>query len=112
MPYITVIGQGTFEVEPGKKLVLALEDHGVNILHRCGGKAKCTTCRVEVLAGDFLEVTSNEKNAFVAKGLNDDQLFDDCLRLSCQINVIKDITVRPIMTVENSGLAAGPRPSD
>ncbi|MFF2445720.1 2Fe-2S iron-sulfur cluster-binding protein [Neobacillus sp. NPDC058068] len=111
MPYITVFGQGTFEVAMGKKLVLALEDNGVNILHRCGGKAKCTTCRVEVLAGDYQEITSNEKNAFAAKGLND-QLIDDYLRLSCQIIVNGDITVRPIMTVENSSLAAGPRPSE
>ncbi|MGN7403376.1 2Fe-2S iron-sulfur cluster-binding protein [Cytobacillus praedii] len=111
MPFITVIGQGTFEVETGEKLVLALEDNGVNILHRCGGKAKCTTCRVEVMSGDYLEVTSNEKKAFEAKGLND-QLFDDYLRLSCQIFVNGDITVRPIMTVENSGLTVGPRPSD
>lgn len=61
MPYVTVFDQGTFEVEMGKKLVLALEDNDINILHRCGGKAKCTTCRVEILAGDFFEVTHKEK---------------------------------------------------
>ncbi len=46
--------QGTvaFEAEEGRKLVLALEDNGVDILHRCGGNAKCTTCRVEILMGD------------------------------------------------------------
>ncbi|KAB7704383.1 2Fe-2S iron-sulfur cluster binding domain-containing protein [Bacillus aerolatus] len=106
MPNVTVFGQGTFEVENGKKLVLALEDNGVNILHRCGGKAKCTTCRVEVLAGDFFEVTNKKKKAFAEKGI------EDHLRLSCQIFVNGDITVRPIMTVETSGLDAGPRPAD
>ena len=39
-------------------------------------------------------------------------LIDDCLRLSCQILVNGDITVRPIMTVENTGKTAGPRPAD
>lgn len=111
MPKITVTGQGTFEVENGKKLVLALEDNGVNILHRCGGRAKCTTCRVEVLAGNYLEITNKEKVAFANKGL-EDHFIDDCLRLSCQIFVNGDITVRPIMTVENTDLAAGPRPAD
>ena len=111
MPYVTVFGGGTFEVEMGKKLVLALEDNDVNILHRCGGKAICTTCRVEVMAGDFLEVTNKEKTAFANKGI-DDQLYEDYLRLSCQILVNGDITVRPIMTVENTGKAAGPRPAD
>ncbi|MET3317662.1 UNVERIFIED_ORG: ferredoxin [Peribacillus simplex] len=106
MPYITVFNQGTFEVEMGKKLVLALEDNDINILHRCGGKAKCTTCRVEILAGDFCEVTHKEKMAFEEKGM------EDHLRLSCQIFVNGDITIRPIMTVENSRIDAGPRPAD
>ncbi|MCG7335634.1 (2Fe-2S)-binding protein [Sporosarcina sp. ACRSM] len=111
MPYITVCGGETFEVDMGTKLVLALEDNGVNILHRCGGNAICTTCRVEVLAGDYLDITNKEKKAFENKGI-DDQLFDDCLRLSCQILVNGDITVRPILTVENTGKTVGPRPAD
>lgn len=111
MPYVTVVGGDTFEVKMGKKLVLALEDNGVNILHRCGGNAICTTCRVEVLAGDYAEVTHKEKHAFANKGI-DDLLIDDCLRLSCQIRVKGDITVRPIMTVENTGKPVGPRPVD
>ena len=111
MNVVTVFDGESFEVEKGKKLVLALEDNGVNILHRCGGNAKCTTCRVEILAGDYLEVTNKEKKAFENKGI-DNLLYDDCLRLSCQIIVNGDITVRPIMTVENTGKAAGPRPAD
>lgn len=105
MPKIIVLGHGTFEVESGKKLVLALEDNGVNILHRCGGKAKCTTCRVEVLEGDCFDLTKVERNAFFEKGL-----VDDYLRLSCQIRVNSDLTIRPVMTKQNSGLDPGPRP--
>ncbi|MFC3883932.1 2Fe-2S iron-sulfur cluster-binding protein [Bacillus songklensis] len=104
MPNVTVPGRGTFEVENGTKLVLALEDNGVDILHRCGGKAKCTTCRVEVLAGEFCDITNAEKNAFSQKGI------EDHLRLSCQIRVSGDVAVRPIMTVASSGMDAGPRP--
>src|SRR5579875_2960638 len=52
MPTVTVEGEKSFEVEPGKKLVLAIEDAGIDILHRCGGNAKCTTCRVQVVHGD------------------------------------------------------------
>lgn len=106
MPKLTVEGTGTFDVEEGTKLVLALEDNGVHILHRCGGKARCTTCRIEVIAGDFCEVTNDEKQAITEKGI------EDHLRLSCQMRVHKDITVRPILTVENSGLDAGPRPAE
>lgn len=106
MPKITVPGKGTFEVEAGKKLVLALEDNGVNILHRCGGKAKCTTCRVEILGGDFCEPGKIEKAAFAEKGV------EDYLRLSCQVYINADMTVRPVLTVETSGMDAGPRPAE
>lgn len=104
MPYVNVLGHGIFEVKKGRKLVLALEDNGVNILHQCGGKGKCTTCRVEVLAGEFCDLTNIERNAFSEK------LVEDHLRLSCQICVNEDVTIRPILTVENSGMDVGPRP--
>jgi len=107
MPKITVFGSGTFEVETGKKLVLALEDNGTAILHRCGGKAKCTTCRVEILEGDFDDLTNIEKTAFDNKGL-----VEDNIRLSCQVRVNGNMTVRPIMTAENSGMDPGPRPAE
>ncbi|WP_322552672.1 2Fe-2S iron-sulfur cluster-binding protein (plasmid) [Priestia megaterium] len=106
MPKVTVIGQGTFEVEKGKKLVLALEDNGIHILHRCGGKAKCATCRVEVLEGEFCDLANVEKNAFSENSI------EDHLRLSCQIRVNEDVTIRPILTVENSGMDVGPKPSE
>ena len=69
MPYVTVFGGETFEVEMGKKLVLALEDNSINILHRCGGNAICTTCRVEILAGNYLEVNKKEKKPLRIKEL-------------------------------------------
>lgn len=37
---------------------------------------------------------------------------EDHLRLSCQMRVHKDIVVRPVLTVESSGLDAGPRPAE
>ncbi|HAX24196.1 MAG TPA: (2Fe-2S)-binding protein, partial [Chloroflexi bacterium] len=61
MPTITAEGIATFEATPGRRLVLELMDNGVDVLHRCGGLAKCTTCRVEVLDGDSGEMTEREK---------------------------------------------------
>ncbi|WP_270182079.1 2Fe-2S iron-sulfur cluster-binding protein [Alkalihalobacillus sp. CinArs1] len=105
MAKVTVPDYGTFDVEEGTKLTLALEDNDVHILHRCGGKAKCTTCRVEVLDGDFGELTDIEKEAFKRKGVEEN------LRLSCQVRVNGDCEVKPAMTIESSGLDdPGPRP--
>ena len=104
MVKVTVPEHGTFEVEKGTKLVLALEDNGVDILHRCGGKAKCTTCRVKLIDGELGPLTDIEKEAFAAKGL------DESLRLSCQVRLDGDVTVEPKMTATTSGLDAGPTP--
>lgn len=97
MSTLTVEGVGSFEVPAGKRLVLALtEDAGVDQLHACGGNARCTTCRVEFVAGEPEQITVAEKNLLAAKGLSG-------IRLSCQIAVENDMTVRVISRFEGSG---------
>ena len=67
MPTVTVDGEKSFEVEAGKKLVLAIEDAGLDIMHRCGGNARCTTCRVVVLAGDVPPMEPLEQERLAPK---------------------------------------------
>ena len=70
MPKLTVDGVGTFDVPAGKRLVLALEDEAkIDQLHACGGNARCTTCRVEFVAGEPDQMTVAEKNVLAARGL-------------------------------------------
>jgi ferredoxin len=98
-------GAQAFDADEGRKLVLAIEDAGIDILHRCGGNAKCTTCRVEVLAGDPGEIGDAERNRLAMEaGLAEN------VRLSCQVRVIDDLTVRVINQASVKGIDAGPRP--
>ena len=61
MPKLTVEGYGTVDVADGKRLVLAIEqDAKVDILHACGGNARCTTCRVEFIDGEPATHTAAE----------------------------------------------------
>ena len=62
MPKLTIDGRGEFEVPQGTRLVNALEDHGGEPLHRCGGYARCTTCRVEFLTGETWENSGSPVN--------------------------------------------------
>ena len=107
MPKLTVEGVGAFDVPAGKRLVLALEDEaGVDQLHACGGNARCTTCRVEFVAGEPDQMTAAEKAVLAAKGLSG-------VRLSCQIPCDHDMTVRAISRLAGSGRPdAGKRPAD
>ena len=103
----TAAGAQTLEAQEGRKLVLALEDGGIDILHRCGGNAKCTTCRVEVLAGDAGEMGDAERERLAREtGLAEN------IRLSCQVRVRGDLTVRVIRQESTDGIPAGPRPAE
>lgn len=107
MPQLTVEGYGTFEVPMGKRLVLAIEkDAGVDILHACGGFARCTTCRVEFIGGEPAAMTAAEKDRLAARGLSG-------LRLSCQILCDHDMAVRAVSRLAGSGRPdSGPTPQD
>src|SRR5438270_9719067 len=105
MPKLTVEGAGEFNVPQGKRLVLALEDEAkIDQLHACGGNARCTTCRVQFVAGEPDRMTEAEKSVLAARGLTG-------VRLSCQILCDHDMTVRAISRLAGSGRPnAGNRP--
>ena len=97
MPKLTVEGFTTVDVEEGKRLVNAIEqDAQVDILHACGGNARCTTCRVEFIDGEPGRMTQAEKMKMEEKGLTG-------VRLACQIVCDHDMTVRAISRLEGSG---------
>lgn len=97
MPKLTVTDVGTFDVPAGKRLVLALrEEAGTDQLHACGGKARCTTCRVQFVSGEPETMTVAEKDVLTAKGVSG-------VRLSCQILCDHDMEVKVISRLEGSG---------
>lgn len=106
MPKLTVEGFPTVDVETGKRLVLAIEqDAQVDVLHACGGNARCTTCRVEFVDGEPDRTTAAEQQVLAARGVTG-------VRLSCQIVCDHDMTVRAISRLTGSGRPdPGPTPA-
>ena len=96
MPSLTVEGFSTVNVADGTRLVNAIEGAGVDILHACGGNARCATCRVQFVSGEPQKMTIAERTKLDEKGLSG-------VRLSCQITVDGDMTVRAISRLEGSG---------
>jgi len=97
MPKLTVEGFPAVDVVEGKRLVNAIEqDAGVDILHACGGNARCTTCRIEFVSGEPSRRTKAETLKLEEKGLSG-------VRLSCQIVCDHDMTVRAISRFGGSG---------
>jgi ferredoxin len=106
MAKLTVEGFEPVEVVSGKRLVLAIEqDAKVDVLHACGGNARCTTCRVEFIDGEPEMMTVAERQVLTAKGVTG-------VRLSCQIVCDHDITVRAVSRLTGSGRPdPGPTPA-
>ena len=92
---ITVAGYDPFEVESGTKLVKAIENSGIDISHRCGGNARCTTCRVK-FNSEEPPMGDTEKDC-----LEEDGVLGE-FRLSCQIRVEQDMDVEVLMPVSTA----------
>lgn len=107
MPNVTVDGK-SIEVPAGKRLVLAIKEAGVNIGHRCGGNAKCTTCRVVFESGEPDAMTKAEKEKLADADLA------GTARLSCQIACQADMVMNSVMTLDNmeDWTDTGPQPKD
>ena len=108
MATITVEGEDTaIECAEGRRLVLCIEDSGIDILHRCGGNARCTTCRVQILDGEPSPMTDAE-----TERLSRVQDPPENMRLSCQIQVRGDLTVRVLRRLRDNPEMSdpGPRP--
>jgi ferredoxin len=104
MPKLTVDGR-TSEVAEGQRLVLAIESSGVPIGHRCGGFARCTTCRVVFESGEPDTMTKAEYAILSTRDLLGKA------RLSCQIVCDHDVAVRALMTKDNQEWdTTGPAP--
>ena len=104
MPRITTPDQ-SFDVDEGTRLVTALADNGADVSHRCGGFARCTTCRVSFSDGEPAEMTRAE-----FEKLGDDR---SEYRLSCQVTCDRDMAVEVLMkSGEMDWDGPGPEPED
>lgn len=97
---LTVEGFGSYQVPEGKKLVLALEENGVDVSHRCGGNARCTTCRVKFLSE---EPPMQQKEH---DSLEEDGELGN-FRLSCQSRMDRNMHVQVLMLCSQEGWDPG-----
>lgn len=108
MPIIHVENERPIQAPHGRRLVLALEDASIDVLHRCGGYGRCTSCRVEVLAGNAGPRTEREIDRLALE-----PELPPNTRLSCQVLVQGDLTLRVPLRLSTSNMPdAGPRPKD
>jgi class 3 adenylate cyclase/nitrite reductase/ring-hydroxylating ferredoxin subunit len=97
MAKITSLPDGVeFDAHEGESLLEAALRAELPLTHACGGRAKCSTCRVWVLAGlDRCPPRTDAEQALAARlGLGDE------VRLACQLRPCGDVRVRRLVIDE------------
>jgi adenylate cyclase len=81
------------DAREGQTILEISLENGISHIHACGGRAKCSTCRVIVLEGlSHLGPRTNEEMKLAEiKGLEEN------IRLACQTKVYGDISVRRLV---------------
>jgi class 3 adenylate cyclase/nitrite reductase/ring-hydroxylating ferredoxin subunit len=85
-----------FDTDEGETLLDAALRAELPLTHACGGRAKCSTCRVWVLAGlDGCPARTDAERALAERlGLGDE------VRLACQLRPVADLRVRRLVIDE------------
>ena len=96
----------TLQVDSGTTILRAAHGAGVEITATCGGRGRCTSCRVKFVAGLIPPPTVMDELQL------GDELVRDGYRLSCQCAVSGPVTVRIAPPVDEQSfqiLGAAPR---
>lgn len=90
---VDFVGDRLVKVKPGATLLEIARAHAVPQAAVCGGKARCTTCRVRVVAGleNLPQPGQAEANALARIGA------PEGVRLACQVRPRGDVSVRPLV---------------
>lgn len=93
MPRVTFIHSDgkSGEVPQNISLLEAAKQLGFSLNHDCGGNASCSTCLVDVIAGEghLSEIDFEEQDL-----LDREALTEPYHRLSCQAKVLGDVIVQ------------------
>jgi len=97
-PLLTHVSGRTVPLLPGATVLETLREHGIPHAAVCGGRGRCTTCRVLVTKGlDALP----EPEALEARALARIAATPG-MRLACQIRPIADIAITPLLAADAS----------
>ena len=86
-------GGRTIPVSRGYSVLDASREGNIPHASSCGGKGRCTTCRVKILS----ELTNIPKPNEVEKQVIDRLGFESNIRLACQLRPLSDIKVLPLV---------------
>jgi adenylate cyclase len=94
MPRVTYFHEITLEDVPeGQTLLDVSIRHRIPHLYQCGGRARCTTCRVQILDG----LSNVSSRSSVEQKVASQRGWDDFTRLACQTRVQGNVVIRRLL---------------
>ena len=104
MPTIEFLSDDKYiEVEQGESILQASLRAGIAHTHVCGGKARCTTCRIILLDGDEVKLSPPYAKEIE---LADKFCFTPNIRLTCQAHVIDNIDLTMMLMSDEGKVAS------
>jgi adenylate cyclase len=96
----------TVEVPPGTSILEASRIGGIPHASVCGGRGRCSTCRIHVLAGfEHLPPPDESERQVLAR-----VVAGESVRLACQVRPTAAVTVLPLLPAGSTPRDAHPRP--
>jgi len=97
-PLLTHASGRTAPILPGSSVLETLRDHGIPHASVCGGRARCTTCRIQVSRGleQLPPPEALEAKALARIGAGPG------IRLACQIRPTADCSITPLLAADAS----------
>ncbi|MDQ3395644.1 MAG: (2Fe-2S)-binding protein [Bacteroidota bacterium] len=73
-----------------KNVLEIIHSHFIDWMHACGGKGRCTTCKMQVISGmkNLSNLSKFEQQCFESEKLTENE------RLACQAKLLGDVVVR------------------
>ena len=97
-PPVLTHPSGKLPILPGATVLETLRDHGIPHAAVCGGRARCTTCRIQVSQGleSLPPPAELEAKALARIGATPG------MRLACQVRPTADIAITPLLAADAS----------
>jgi adenylate cyclase len=104
-PFLTHPSGEKLPVFPGASILETLRDHGIPHASVCGGRARCTTCRVQISSGAESVPPPGDLEAKALARIG----ASNGLRLACQVRPVRDLSITPLLGADASAVDGSTR---
>ncbi|WP_430624927.1 adenylate/guanylate cyclase domain-containing protein [Rhodopseudomonas sp. P1] len=99
MVRLTYDGEHSIRVPKGLTVLEATQRHNIPHASACGGRARCSTCRIRVLGDPAALPPPSPREAFVLASIGTGD--DPSIRLACQLKPTQDLAFVPVFQPRN-----------